>query len=157
MHEGWLDQATAVSSLGICMRRWYKCGVNLASDLLLPFFAVLYMQNFAPNSKALADLKRLMSFTGLQCGHPAGGIRRLQVLKHLGVFTCCPFREKLAGAQGFFGAIQLYFMRYRCSSNDCLSEEKTGLSLKSQDRVRALLIVCVRLECSKLGHSLSQP
>ena len=42
---------------------------------------------------------------------------------------------------------------FSCSSNDCLSEEKTGSSLNSQDRVRALLIVCVKLECSKLGSS----
>ena len=29
------------------------------------------------------------------------------VLKHLGVWTCCPFRWMLAGAQGSFGAISL--------------------------------------------------
>ena len=45
---------------------------------------------------------------------------------------------------------------FGCSSNDCLSEERTGSFLRSQDRVRVLLIVCVRLECSKLGHPLSQ-
>ena len=27
------------------------------------------------------------------------------ILKHLGVWTCCPFRRTLAGAQGFEGAI----------------------------------------------------
>ena len=52
-------------------------------------------------------------------------------------------------------------VRYRLggSSDDCLSEEKTGLSLKSQDPVspvRALLIVSIKLECSNwVRHYLS--
>ena len=42
------------------------------------------------------------------------------------------------------------------SSNDCLSEEKIGSSLKSQDPVRVLLIVSVKLECSNWVRHLSQ-
>ena len=41
--------------------------------------------------------------------------------------------------------------RFGCSSNDCLSEEKTGSSFKSQDALRALQIFSVRLEGSIIG------
>ena len=43
-----------------------------------------------------------------------------------------------------------------CSPNDCLSEKKTGSSLKSQDRVRALLIVVLALNVQNLVRHLSQ-
>ena len=152
MHEGRLDQGTAGSSLGVCVRRWYKCGVNLASNLLLPFFAELDTQNFTPNTKALADIKRLMSFIGLQCGHPAGGIRRLQRTQAPRCLDLLPIPREAGRCSRVFWCDTAF----SCSSNDCLSEEKTSSSLKSQDRVRALLIVCGRLECSKLGRLLSQ-
>ena len=64
-----------------------------------------------------------------------------------------------AHSKGRWQVFKDFLMRYRFgdSSNDCLSEEKTGSTLKSKDWVRALLFICVRLECSKLGHHLSQP
>ena len=48
MHEGRLDQGTAVSSFVVCVRCWYKCGVNLASDLLLLFFCEAAHAEFPP-------------------------------------------------------------------------------------------------------------
>ena len=107
MHEGRLDQRTAVSSLDVCVRCWYKCGVNLASDLLLPFFAELYTQNFCSQHQGFGRHKEvdvLLVFSAVTLLAEFGVCN---VLKHLGVWTCCPFRGKLAGAQGSFGAIHL--------------------------------------------------
>ena len=79
------------------------------------------------------------------------------LIKRLGVWTCCPFRGKLTSAQGSFGAIPGVRYRLDGASNDCFSEEKTGSSLrKSQDPVRALLIISVKLECSNWVRHLSQ-
>ena len=38
-------QGTAVSSFGVCVCRWYKFGVNLASDLFAADFAGQCMEN----------------------------------------------------------------------------------------------------------------
>ena len=90
-----------------------------------------------------------MSFTGLLCGYPAGGIRRLQRTQAPWCLDLLPIPREVGRCSRVFWCDTAF----GCSPNDCLSEEKTGSSLKSQDRVRALLIVCVRLECSKLGSS----
>ena len=104
MHEGRLDQGTAVSSLGVCVRRWYKCGVNLASELLLPFFAELYTQKFLLPTQGFGRYKEVHV---LHWSSMLAEFGVCKVLKHRGVWTCCPFRGKLAGAQGIFGVIQL--------------------------------------------------
>ena len=64
----------------------------------------------------------------------------------------------VAHSEGSWQVLKDLLVRYRLGglSNDCLSEEKTGSSLKSQDPVRALLIVSVTLECSNWVRHLSQ-
>ena len=59
----------------------------------------------------------------------------------------------VAHSDGSWQVLNDLLVRYRfgSSSNDCLSEEKTGSSFKSQDGVRALLIFSVRLEGSIIG------
>ena len=59
----------------------------------------------------------------------------------------------VAHSDGSWQVLKDLLVRYRFggSSNDCLSEEKTGSSFKSQDAVRALLIFSVRLEGSITG------
>ena len=61
----------------------------------------------------------------------------------------------VAHSDGSWHLLKDLLVRYRFSgsSNDCLSEEKTGSSFKSQDAVRALLIFSVRLEGSINGSS----
>ena len=114
------------------------------------FFAELCRQNFwLPAPKLLADRERLMSFTGLPCDHLAGGIQRLQPTQAPRCLDLLPIPREVGRCSRAFWCDTTF----GCSPNDCLIEEKTGSSLKSQDRVRALLIVCVRLECSKLGSS----
>ena len=63
-----------------------------------------------------------------------------------------------AHSEGSWQVPKDLLVQYRLggSSNDCLSEEKTGSSLKSQDSVRALLIVSVKLEYSNWVRHLSQ-
>ena len=60
---------------------------------------------------------------------------------------------RVAHSDGSLQVLKDLLVRYRFggSSNDCLSEEKTGSSFKSQDAVRALLIFSVRLEGSITG------
>ena len=64
----------------------------------------------------------------------------------------------VAHSEGSWQVLKDLLVRYRLigSSNDCLSEEKTGLSLKSQDQVRASLINSVKLEFSNWFPHLSQ-
>ena len=64
----------------------------------------------------------------------------------------------VAHSEGSWQVLKDILVRYRLggSSNDCLSEEKTASSLKSQDLVRAMLIVSVKLECSNWVRHLSQ-
>ena len=51
----------------------------------------------------------------------------------------------VAHSEGSWQVLKDLLVHYHLgsSSNDCLSEEKTGSSLKSQDPVRALLIISV--------------
>ena len=58
-----------------------------------------------------------------------------------------------AHSDGCWQVFKDLLVRYRFGSslNDCLSEEKTGSSFKSQDAVRALLILSFRLEGSIIG------
>ena len=64
----------------------------------------------------------------------------------------------VAHSEGSWQVLKGLSVRYRLggSSNDCLSEEKTGSSLKSQDLVGALLIISFKLECSDWVCHLSQ-
>ena len=108
-------------------------------------------------SDLLAPILRaasLMSFNGLLCGHPAGGIRRLQRTQAPWCLDLLPGIPREVCRQ----VLKDLLVRYRLggSSNDCLSKEKTGSSLESQDPVRALLIISVKLECSNWVPHLSQ-
>ena len=90
----------------------------------------------------------LMSFNCLLCGHHFG------VCKYSSTLVFGP----VAHSEGSWQVLQDLLVRYRLSgsSNDCLSEEKTGPSLKSHDPVRALLIISVNPKCSNLVRHLSQ-
>ena len=48
-------KGTAVSSLGVCVCRWYKCGVNLASVLFAAVFRwAVHAKFLAPSTKAFS-------------------------------------------------------------------------------------------------------
>ena len=127
-----------------------ECTTRLITTLrqssLQLFFAELAYKIFGSQ---LQGRERLTSFTGLLCGHPAGGIRRLQRIQAPRCLNLLPIPREV----GRYSRVFWCHTAFGCSPINCLSEEKTGTSLKSQDRVRALLTVCVRLECSKFGSS----
>ena len=76
--------------------------------------------------------------------------------------ACCKFQSALvfgpvAHSEGSWQVLKDLLVRYRLGgSNDCLSEEMTGSSLKSKNPVRTLLIISVKLECSNWVRHLSQ-
>ena len=76
----------------------------------------------------------------------------------LAEFGVCNVFGPVAHSDGSWQVLKDLLVRFRFggSSNDCLSEEKTGSSFKSQDAVRALLIFSVKLEGSNWVPHLSQ-
>ena len=78
-----------------------------------------------------------MSFTGLLCGHPAGGIRHLQRTQAPWCLDLLPIPREVGRCSG----VCWCDTAFSCSPKNYLSKVKTGSSLKSQDRVRALQFV----------------